>query len=54
MLAFTLDLIRAYFLGLSHQNRSMATLYRKDSALNEFGRWGVRKALIFSGMEKRR
>ena len=40
VLAFTPDLIRAYFLGLSHQNRRMATLYRKHSALNEFGRWG--------------
>ena len=45
VLAFTPDLIRAYFLGLSHQNRRMATLYRKHSALNEFGRWGVRKGL---------
>jgi len=45
VLAFTPDLIRAYFLGLSHQNRSMATLYRKHSALQEFSRWGVRKGL---------
>src|SRR5215470_1361808 len=45
VLAFTPELIRAYFLGLSHQNRSMATLYRKHSALNEFGRWGVRTGL---------
>jgi site-specific recombinase XerD len=45
VLAFTPDLIRAYFLGLSHQNRAMATLYRKHSALQEFGRWGVRKGL---------
>ncbi len=45
VLAFTSEMIRAYFLGLSHQNRSMATLYRKHSALNEFGRWGVRNGL---------
>src|SRR6266849_3763714 len=45
VLGFTPDVIRAYFLGLSHQNRRMATLYRKHSALNEFGRWGVRKGL---------
>ena len=32
VLGFTPDVIRAYFLGLSHQNRSMATLYRKHSA----------------------
>jgi site-specific recombinase XerC len=44
-LGFTPDVIRAYFLGLSHQNRRMATLYRKHSALQEFRRWGVRKAL---------
>jgi site-specific recombinase XerD len=45
VLAFTPDLIRAYFLGLSHQNRRMATLYRKHSSLQELGRWGVRKGL---------
>jgi len=45
VLAFTTDLIRAYFLGLSQQNRAMATLYRKHSALQEFGRWGIRKGL---------
>jgi site-specific recombinase XerD len=45
VLGFTPDVIRAYFLGLSHQNRSMATLYRKHSALQEFSRWGVRKGL---------
>src|SRR5260370_4578230 len=43
VLAFTPDLIRAYFLGLSHQNPKMATLYRQHSALQEFGPWGVRK-----------
>jgi integrase/recombinase XerD len=45
VLGFTPDVIRAYFLGLSHQNRRMATLYRKHSALHEFSRWGVRKGL---------
>jgi len=45
VLGFTPDVIRAYFLGLSHQNRRMSTLYRKHSSLQEFGRWGVRKAL---------
>src|SRR5260370_1385471 len=45
VLAFTPDLIRAYFLGLSLQNRRMATLYRKHSSLREFARWGVRKRL---------
>jgi site-specific recombinase XerD len=45
VLGFTPEVARAYFLGLSHQNRSMATLYRKHSALQEFGRWGVRKGL---------
>jgi integrase len=38
-------LIRAYFLGLSHQGRRLSTLYRKHSVLHEFGRWGVRKKL---------
>jgi integrase/recombinase XerD len=45
VLAFTSDLVRVYFLGLSHQNRKMSTLYRKHSALQEFARWGVRKRL---------
>jgi integrase/recombinase XerD len=45
VLAVTPDLIRAYFLGLSQQGRAMATLYRKHSVLQEFGRWGVRKGL---------
>jgi site-specific recombinase XerD len=45
VLGFTPDVIRAYFRGLSNQNRRMATLfYRKHSALQEFGRLGVRKA----------
>jgi len=45
VLAFTPELIRAYFLGLSHQGRRLSTLYRKHSVLHEFGRWGVRKKL---------
>ena len=45
VLGFTPEVVRAYFMGLSHQNRRMATLYRKHSALQEFGRWGVRKGL---------
>lgn len=45
VLSFTPDLVRAYFLGLSQQGRSMATLYRKHSALREFARWGVHKRL---------
>ncbi len=45
VLGFTPDVVHAYFLGLSQQNRRMATLYRKHSALQEFGRWGVRKGL---------
>ena len=45
VLGFTPELIRAYFLGLSHQGRRLSTLYRKHSVLHEFGRWGVRKKL---------
>lgn len=46
VLGFTpADLIRAYFLGLSHQGRRLSRLYRKHSVLHEFGRWGVRKKL---------
>jgi integrase len=45
VLAFTPELVRAYFLGLSHQGRRLSTLYRKHSVLHEFGRWGVRKKL---------
>lgn len=45
VLAFTPDLIRAYFLGLSHQHRKVSTLYRKHSALKEFARWGIRQRL---------
>jgi hypothetical protein len=40
VLGFTPDLIRAYFLGLSHQGRRLSTLYRKHAVLHEFGRWG--------------
>lgn len=40
---FSADLARAYLLDQSSQNKSMATLHRKQSVLREFGKWGARR-----------
>lgn len=43
--AFTESLAREYLTALSKRNLSMATIARRRSSLNEFGKWGVKRRL---------
>lgn len=43
VLAFTPDLVRAFFLKISSKGQKMATLQRRRATLNEFARWGLRE-----------
>ncbi len=45
VLAFTPELVAEYFFKQSERNVSMATLYRRRTALASFARWGLRKRL---------
>src|SRR5262245_17233655 len=45
VLAFTPDLVRAYFLMLSKKGLKMSTLHRRRSVLGEFAKWGLKQRL---------